>query len=35
MLNSIEIDTELIEILEEIKARNIKVACCSNSIKRP
>ena len=34
MLNSIEIDTELIEILEEIKARNIKVACCSNSIKK-
>ncbi|MDA9645452.1 HAD-IA family hydrolase [Candidatus Actinomarina] len=34
MLNSILEDAELIEILEELKNNNIKIACCSNSIRK-
>ncbi len=34
MLNSITEDSELIHILEELKTNNIKVACCSNSVRK-
>tara|TARA_B100000900_G_scaffold416277_1_gene450956 strand:+ start:32890 stop:34266 length:1377 start_codon:yes stop_codon:yes gene_type:complete len=33
MLNSISRDSELINILDEIKTNNIKIACCSNSVR--